>query len=530
MKFPSFRAQRSGVEESQGAGLKLNPRNPSTPLRCARDPAFRFRCFAIAALLAASPLFAAPPSKAPPHEQDVSVIRVNATDQPWDFFHPWSKRAPYSRRALGAVLNGNRVLVTAELVMNANFVELEKAESGERIPARVEVVDYEANLALLKPDDDQFLRGIKPLAVADAVVGDRVSVWQLETTGALLITDALLTTAEVARYPIDDTSLLTYRLTSSLQYREGSFTVPVIKENKLAGLLMRYDTRTQNVDVIPAPVIEHFLRDAADRHYGGFPRAGVLFSAMRDPQLRRHAGLTAENTGGVYVTQVQKNSPADAAGLRLGDVILAIGDRPIDQDGNYADKLYGKISMVNLIASKSDGEKVTFKIFREGKVAQLPLVLAHRPSEDYVIEPYTIDKAPKYFILGGLVLQELSRQYLKEWGDYQKKAPERFVYFDRYQSELFNGERKKLVILSQVLPSASVVGYEEVSYVVVKKINDVMLRDLSDVAEAVKNPINGFHKIEFEENPHVIYLDAKQAAADEPSLKNYGLPAMSRLE
>ena len=46
-------------------------------------------------------------------------------------------------------------------------------------------------------------------------------IWQLETTGALLSTDALVTTVEVGRYPVEDVSLLTYRLTSSLQYREG---------------------------------------------------------------------------------------------------------------------------------------------------------------------------------------------------------------------------------------------------------------------------------------------------------------------
>ncbi len=45
-----------------------------------------------------------------------------------------------------------RVLVTADLVANQNYVELERAESGEKTAANVVVVDYEANLALLEPD------------------------------------------------------------------------------------------------------------------------------------------------------------------------------------------------------------------------------------------------------------------------------------------------------------------------------------------------------------------------------------------
>ena len=488
-------------------------------------------------------------------EQPLSVVRVNATDQPWDFFHPWSKHAPYSRQALGAVLPGNKVLVTAELVANANYVELEKAESGEKVAATVDVVDYEANLALLKPNDAAFLKGIKPLDTGDALVGDRVAVWQLETTGALLITDALLTTVEVTRYPIDDTSLLIYRLTSSLQYREGSFSVPIVKNGKLIALLMRYDTRSQNVDAIPAPVIEHFLNDAASAanasnaetvtnetaaEYGGFPRAGMAFAALRDPQLRRYVGLNGGNangtSGGVYITDTQKNSPAEKAGLREGDVLLAIGDKPIDQDGNYVDPRYGKLSLVNLISLKRNGEKVPFKIFRDGKTSQVEVTLAHRAASDYVIEPYTIDRQPRFYVLGGVVLQELSRQFLKEWGaDWQKKAPERFVYLDRYQSELFSDEdensHRRVVIVSQVLPSSSTVGDEQFSGVVVKAINNMPLKNLADVAAALQHPVDGFHKIELEEAPHLIFLDPKQIDADNETLmKNYGLPSLSKLK
>ena len=41
---------------------------------------------------------------------------------------------------------------------------------------------------------------------------------------------------------------------------------------------------------------------------------------------------------------------------------------------------------------------------------------------------------------------------------------------------------------------------------------------------------NGYHKIEFEEDPHEIYLDAKQVEEDAAQLqKTYSLPALQRL-
>src|SRR2546421_1773927 len=82
-------------------------------------------------------------------QKQLALVRVNVTGQAYDYFRPWQKKAPFSKRALGAVLSKGRVLVTADLVSNPNYVELERAESGEKTAATVEVIDYEANLALL---------------------------------------------------------------------------------------------------------------------------------------------------------------------------------------------------------------------------------------------------------------------------------------------------------------------------------------------------------------------------------------------
>src|SRR6478609_5405027 len=136
--------------------------------------------------------------------RELSLLRVNVTGQAYDYFRPWQKRAPFSKRALGAVLSKGRVLVTADLLANQNFVELERAESGEKMAASVEVIDYEANLALLEPTDKKFLDGLSPLDLAtDTVVGDRLAAWQLEPTGALVVTEGLVTTVQMMKYPVE---------------------------------------------------------------------------------------------------------------------------------------------------------------------------------------------------------------------------------------------------------------------------------------------------------------------------------------
>ncbi len=95
---------------------------------------------------------------------------------------------------------------------------------------------------------------------------------------------------------------------------------------------------------------------------------------------------------------------------------------------------------------------------------------------------------------------------------------------------LFPEAGRKVVILSQVLPSATTIGYDDLAYLVVTKINGVEINGIADVAKAVEHPVDGFHKVEFDEHPKVLYLDAKQVAEGNDSLmKRYGLPSLKRL-
>src|SRR5207249_3261112 len=214
--------------------------------------------------------------------------------------------------------------------------------------------------------------------------------------------------------------------------------------------------------------------------------------------------------GGVYVTNVEPNTPAMKAGLKVGDIVIAVANNEIDQNGNYVDPLYGKIEFTNLLTAHAySGNVIPFRIRRNGKPMQLTVTLEHRYAKDYVSPPYNFDQPPRYYVLGGLIFQELSRQYLKEWGAaWQREAPQRLVYLDHFQSELFPQANRRVVILSQVLPANSTIGYDDLSYLTVTKVNGKEIKSLGDLSEAVKQPVDGFIKIETEEDPKQIELDA----------------------
>lgn len=459
-----------------------------------------------------------------------SLVRVNVTSQSYDFFRPWTKKAPYLRRGLGVVLDDRRILVTAELVANRTYIELEKADSAEKTQAEVHVVDYDSNLALIRPIDRGFLDKARPLKLdAGARVGDRAMILQLESNGLIAQTPATITTITVTGYPMDRLALLTYRISAPLQNREGSFTIPAVRNGRLLGLLMRYDGRSQTADLIPAPVIAHFLKDAALDKYPGFPRAGVAFATTRDPQFRRYIGL--KEPGGVYVTEVKPGSAGDKAGLRRGDVILSVGGKSVDQDGNYDHPEFGRISFSHLTNTASHvGDTVEFVVLRDGKREKIPVVLESIDRSKTLSDPYVFDRQPRYFILGGLVFQELSRPYLQEWGGgWPKEAPQRLVYLDMFQDEKKH-TGGKVVFLSQVLPSPNTIGYQNLDHLVLRQLNGVPIHTLDDLARAAAQPVQGFHKIEFEDDPGVIYLDAEATDKGRQQLmEDYNIPSLQNL-
>lgn len=475
------------------------------------------------------------PAQAPRAESTATsvqppVVRVNVTSQSPNFAQPWRRSAPTIRQGLGVVLADGRILVTAELVANHTYVELEKPETALKAPAEVEVVDYDANLALLAAPGAEFLQSIPGAKLDESLqVGDKVEILQLEPNGKPLRTSATLTTAEVGPYPVDENAFLVFKLSLPLQTRENSFTVPAFRDGKLVGMLMRYDPRSQTADTVPAPVIEQFLKAAARKPYDGFPRAGVTFSDTRDPQLRRYVKLP--NGNGAYVTKVLPGSPAAEAGIRQGDVILSVDGKSVDQDGNYEDPRFGKISLAHYISTTlQSGQKVPLTIWRDGAEKELELTVAPRDRARMISQPYIFDEQPRYVIVGGIVFTELSRQYLREWGpNWTREAPLKLVYMDRFQNEL-PPETGKVVFISAVLPGPNTMGYDELGFEVVKSVNGREIHSLEDLAAAVDAPEGSCHKIKLAEDPGLVVLDVEGSKSEEARIKQeYGLNSLRRL-
>jgi hypothetical protein len=173
------------------------------------------------------------------------------------------------------------------------------------------------------------------------------------------------------------------------------------------------------------------------------------------------------------------------------------------------------------------------KLIRDGQPIDLEVPLMRKLPQDYLVDPYVFDRQPRYLILGGVLFQELTLPFLqlagKEWRD---RASFRLVYAQANQDEFLKAGRRKLVFISGVLPAPCTIGYERMAGLIVNQVNGKDITDLASLAEAIKSPANGIHRIDAVDGPRTIYLDDAQAKQDNTEFlpNRYRITALSNLK
>jgi len=456
--------------------------------------------------------------------QEGSVIRLNATIQRYSVTQPWEKTEPSNKYGLATFIEGGYIVTTAETVRDAVYLEFETIDRSLRIPAKVKVIDYSANLALIEAvqgEDKKKLESLlKPVGVNQlGTIGEQAEVLQVQITGKFIKNKCRIQEAEVY-------SNLRLNLKGSLQSSSNSRSLPVFSGGDLLGLVSTYDGDDQIISIIAPEVISSFLEDAKDDDYSGFPSLGVNYVNTRDKNFRDWLKLD-DSREGIYVTGIRKGSPAETAGIKEGDVILALGDFNIDNQGYVETEAYGKLHYNYAVKLKHKmGEKVEATLLRDGEEKKLEVKFQHLAER--VIPRYTYDTAPNFLIKGGIVFQELTSDYIMAYGkDWATRAPIELLDVYYHPHEYEEG-RNRVVFISGVVRTPATLGYENVHHIIVDKVNGQVIADMKSLGEAFKNPKDGIHTIEVSGEPGKIYLSEDLSSEVDATLKQRGVPSLSR--
>ncbi len=472
---------------------------------------------------------AAPSSASKEVDIKSSVVKVKVSSQAYSFLRPWDTKRGDNREGLGVVVDDGLILVTAQLIADSTYIELEKENGGLKSPAKVVQVDYKANLALLRAGDASIVDGINGISIRKKlVVRDRVKLLLSGKDGKYEQLEGAVSEIDVGGYPYKAKLMLT-RIKANLPMAADDSSIPVFKDGELCGFGMRYLQTSETLKTISLPVIQHFITDLSGGTYKGLPSLGIDFSSLDDNQLRDYLQLKQEK-GGIFIYRVRPGSPAAVAGLEEGDVLLSIDGLSVNKFGKYEDENFGLITVSHYISTiKYDGEWVVLEFLRDGEKKSVKAKLRASRLIDSPVPTYLEGTPPKYMILGGLVVTELSRQYLHEWGpQWMAKAPENLVHYYLNQWELLKPDHR-LVFLSHVLPTRAMIGYTDFSNMIIRSVNDREIRTIEDVASALQQPNGQFHHLTFTDDSKEIYLDRYTLEKENRFIqRRYGISALQR--
>ena len=457
-----------------------------------------------------------------------SLVYLDISAYSYEQFQPWKPADIIRKNGYGCAVGPYEVLTTAWAVSDAAFIKARRYAQNEFIPAKVKVVDYECNLAVLELDQDTAGEPLVPIEFSrDYNEGNQLSCYWLSSGGHLTTGRGFLDRAQVRKSTTSHTRFLNYIVSNTS--RETDRGQVYCDGEKAVGIACWHNDN--EAGLISALTINSFLIQASRDEYKGFGTVGFATRTLLDPAMRSFLKMPTDLQHGVYVSEVY-NLGTGCDKLKKNDVILSIDGKTLNPYGRFEHPEFDRISFHHLITSHQAGDSLKFEIWRDGGEQNLEIEAENFKTSQMLVPYYEYDSAPEYIVTGGFVLQELTRDYLEMWGDeFAGKVPPHLYHYYRDMAFKPTDERRGIVILSYVLPHDINLGYQRLGRAVVSKFNGIEISDISDIPEAKKlNPDSKFDAIEFEMDYPTVVIDRSELAeADMMIARRYGVRAPARI-
>ena len=456
-------------------------------------------------------------------QQDLkkAIVKIYTVYSEYNYDMPWQLSKQGRGVGSGCIISGNRILTNAHVVADRTFIQVKRAGEAKKYNAAVAMVAHECDLALLTVDDPFFFAGVKPLTLgALPRMRDKVAVYGFPIGGdELSITEGVVSRVEHTRYSHSGSQLLACQIDAAIN--PGNSGGPVIKDGEIAGIAFQGFMYAQNIGyMVPAPLINHVLKDSDDGHYDGFPGIGIAWQPMENPGLRASARMSEAQTG-VLLTYVAPDSPARDI-LRAGDVLLTIEGKAIANDGTIPFRGTERIQFANEVHKKFMGESVHCTILRDGKAMEVTIPLQLSLGSGRLV-PYTqYDMAPTYYIVGGLVLQPLTRNYLQTWNN-MDDIPVHLA--DYYYHGRQSDDRKQVIVLTKILGDELTVGYDDFEDHVITHVNGKAISSMEDVVQAIEGNEGAYHVLVDEWENRIVLDRAATIKAQKGIMEQYKIDA-----
>jgi S1-C subfamily serine protease len=456
-----------------------------------------------------------------------SVVKIFATVRYPDPYEPWTKNSPEEVTGSGVVIEGKRILTNAHVVNYASQVQIQANQAGDKISASVEFIAPGIDLAVLKLDDEKFFDTHPALVRAKTLPGikDTVLTYGFPEGGTTLsITKGIVSRVEFTPYNFPVFGL---RIQIDAAINPGNSGGPAVVGDRMIGLTFSRLNDADNIGyIIPSEEIDLFLQDIADGHYDGKPAMHDALQTLENPALRAFLKLDP-SVHGMVVHKPYQNDPAYP--LKEWDVITRIGDTPVDDQGmiKLGDDL--QVHLDYLVQHVATNGVVPLTIVRAGKERKVNLpVSANYPQ----LIPELGGAYPSYFIYGPLVFSAATGNYLGGMlrTKYGVSIMARLNSLGNplatrmSDQPAFPGEGL-VVISSPFFPHKLARGYSSPRAEVVKTLNGIPVKNLTQLVEILRDAKDEFITVECYDRygETMVFRRAEMLAATDEILTDNGV-------
>jgi serine protease DegQ len=281
---------------------------------------------------------------------------------------PGEQQEGQSSLGSGVIVNADGYILTNNHVVEAaDEIEVVLAD-GRRAPATVVGLDPETDLAVIKVNLDRLpvmvLADVDQARVGDVVlaIGNPFGVGQTVTMGII---------SALGRNNLHINRFENFIQTdAAINFGNSGGALVDVNGNMIGVNSAIYSQSGGSVGIgfaIPVSTAKSVMESIIKSGHVVRGWIGVESQEIT-PELADSFGLSQRS--GAIIAGVVRNGPADRGGMKPGDILLTVADKPVaDTNG-----------MLNLIAQLPPGKNATMTVLRKGRVTTLDIMVGKRPS------------------------------------------------------------------------------------------------------------------------------------------------------
>ena len=323
-----------------------------------------------------------------------------------EFFGPelyerfFKRRAPREEtRAAGSgvIVDGRGYILTnAHVVENAADIEV-RLSDDRKFAATLVGRDPKTDLAIVRIEPGTSVLPVAELGDSDKL---RIGQWAI-AIGNPFGLDRTVTVGIISATGRTKVGVATYEafIQTDASINPGNSGGPLLNlDGRVIGINTAILSSGQGIGfAIPINMVREVMTQLIAK---GRVVRGWLSISIQDLTDDLAAGFGASGKGGVLVADVMKDSPAEAAGMKAGDIIVDLGGTPIKE----------VTELQKRVAAIPPGRPVTMTVLRDRRPTKLTLKVGEQPGEETMVAA-----APKGTGLG-VTVEALTEEAAQTFG------------------------------------------------------------------------------------------------------------------